>query len=71
MNTIEAIKLLHEGKKVRKTNWEKGLYVYLENNKVLFPDNSELKKLKLESCHVWEEYKLPGPVWDFKVGGKD
>ena len=70
MNTIEAMQLLYQGKKIRKINWAEGLYVYLKDNKVLFPDNVELKHLDLSLNIIWEEYKLPGPSWDFKVGEK-
>jgi hypothetical protein len=69
MNTLEAMQLLCQGKKIRKINWDKQLYVVLRDGRVLFPDNIELKHLDLK-LDKWEEYVPTGPAWNFNVGEK-
>ena len=58
MRFYEAMKLLEEGKKVRKTNWEKDGYIY-KNSDNLFADemNDENPVFSIEG--EWEEYIEP------------
>lgn len=58
MRFYEAMKLLEEGKKVRKTSWEKDGYIY-KNSDNLFADemNDENPVFSIEG--EWEEYIEP------------
>lgn len=83
MNTLEAIQALKEGKKVRKLNWSKDIYLYRhKNNKyddVLWNDNAMYMyningKTLFSDNDEWELYEEPinlvdGNVYVEKVCG--
>lgn len=55
MKFSEAMKLLEEGKKVRLVEWNKGEYIYLDNEGCLLNDNgSDYEPYKITGD--WEEY---------------
>lgn len=58
MKTYEAIKLLEEGKKVRRTSWEeKDNYIYLNKEGTLRHSNGNRYRLEHHITRDdWEEY---------------
>ena len=54
MKFSEAMKLLEEGKKVRRVDWEKDTYIYSDDDCLLV--NNTNKGLKIETDGEWEEY---------------
>ena len=53
MRFSEAMRLLEDGKKVRKTSWDKGEYIYIEDYQIKARDDEEW------NCIIdgeWEEY---------------
>lgn len=57
MKFSEAMKLLEEGKKVRRVDWEKDTYIYSDDDCLLV--NNTNKGLKIEIDGEWEEYIEP------------
>lgn len=54
MKFSEAMKLLEEGKKVRRVDWGKDTYIYSDDDCLLV--NNTNKGLKIETDGDWEEY---------------
>lgn len=55
MKFSEAMKLLEEGKKVRRVDWEKDTYIYSDDDCLLV--NNTNKGLKIETDGEWEELR--------------
>ena len=60
MTIVEAVKVLTEGKKIRRKDWEKGHYIKLIDNQVV-SQSGWLSGLCIDnfSSDWWEEYKEP------------
>lgn len=61
MNYIEALQSLVEGKKIREKTWDKGKYVYIENN-LIFTDCDDVIDLVVDDLEditkdKWELYQ--------------
>lgn len=61
MNYIEALQSLVEGKKIREKTWDKGKYVYIENN-LIFTDCDDVIDLVVDNLEDikkdnWEIYQ--------------
>lgn len=57
MNILEALKLVQEGKKVRKDWWEKENYIYKDDRGDLVWCTGEPYKSPINFVETWEEYK--------------
>ena len=60
MTIVEAVKALAEGKKIRRNDWEKGHYITLIDNQVVW-QKGWASGLCIDnfSADWWEEYKEP------------
>ena len=61
MNYIEALQALVDGKKIREKNWDKGKYVYIEDN-LIVTDCSDVVDLVVDDLEDitkdnWEIYQ--------------
>lgn len=60
MRFYEAMKLLEEGKKVRRTNWSKEQYIYKNENDTAKNEDGSEYDFTWSICGEWEEYIEPG-----------
>ena len=68
METWEAMKLLQEGKKIRRQAWARGEYIHLINGVLLDEKNRDfdanyIKEMFFNSVSPWEEYKEGSQSW--------
>ena len=67
MKLWEAMKLLEEGNKVRRVNWEKDVYVYKGDDGEYYKSNGEdFDIIYLDNTNEWELYddrKYAHPFW--------
>ena len=59
MKFSEAMKLLEEGKKVRRTNWSKEEYMYKNENDTAMTEDGREYDFTWSICGDWEEYIEP------------
>lgn len=83
MELWEAVKLLQEGKKVRKKSWSKSDYIYLDKDVGLMDNIGHIipasieKTLFADMFEPWEEYKEGWQnvevknIWDLPIGVVD
>lgn len=57
MNILEALKLVQEGKKVRKNWWVNDSYIYMNSVGDVIWSSGEPYKSPLNLVDTWEEYK--------------
>lgn len=59
MNFIDAVLLAKEGKKIRQVNWNKGDYINIINNRIIWaPNNSAYYIMDKSSTLIdWEIYE--------------
>lgn len=55
LNTLDAMILLHKGKKVRKTTWKKGDYIRLNINGYIVDKNGMICPIEIRNLNdKWE-----------------
>lgn len=62
MKTLEALKCINDGKRMRKIRWREGYYVYKNNEGNLTTWNGSLYHLGINFNDEWEEYDNRFPI---------
>ena len=72
MFSFQALKLLLEGKKIRKTDWDLDYYIYYEedDNFLIKDCNNKRKEFSFDQYFdIWEEYIPKGLSWEELIVG--
>lgn len=59
MNKREAIRLIMDGKKIRKNAWDKGQYIYISDFDIIKDENDERYNINNSTGVNWEIYEEP------------
>ena len=66
MRFWEAMKVLEEGKKVRKLEWEEDSYIYLKDDIIFWHDDEPFFTSEIDFENKWEIYKEKKEIIDEK-----